>query len=549
VSVLPSLSSCKTPKAAGVQSPLAAQAVDPEYRKDWERVLDAQARDPSSVDVVEAADTLLAREPPLELRVAALHAKAQQSFLSGADVLALQTIDGALPLLKEGGDAVSQGLRDETLRLRVRAAVRGGDPALAVRLATDASAEGLFSERDLSGAKAVAFDRASEHEAALVAFAEWRARVSADDAEAGYAERRINALAGGIPTARLVELAESTSVTAAAACLEARAGLRSASGQPDWVAACRDLPKRIGILLPRTGPLAALADGHLGAAVAAVTVLSQTRAAEVVWRDSGSTPQTAGAAAQALVMDGAQVIVGPVGHAGVTAAANSAGSVPIVAPGEASEASFGVAPSLEARLVALVRTLAPAASRGVVLFAPSNSYGDRAASAAQTALKGQGVKLLKIQRYDPTTTSFRETVSPVLSQLSRTDAAVIVVDSAGRTELLVRQLRRAGVAVSSERGKGTMVGTTAEGLGPKNLGQGHAALEGILVAPVAAAADDDAAFIEAFEQAQGTRPDPQALLVWHALRRAWVGETAAAPESAQVVAIRGGRLVPLASSE
>lgn len=136
----------------------------------------------------------------------------------------------------------------------------------------------------------------------------------------------------------------------------------------------------------------------------------------------------------------------------------------------------------------------------------------------------------------------------MIAALTRAGSATIVADSVGRTELLVRQLRRAGVSVDASGGKGRMVLATGEGVSPAALGPGHEALEGVIVAPVASPDPAAAGFVDEYNRLEGHAPDPQALLVWVALRRAWAGETAAAPEAVRLVRVQGGRLVSLATS-
>jgi ABC-type branched-subunit amino acid transport system substrate-binding protein len=542
------IGSCRQPAAAGTQSPLAAEQVDPEFRRDWERVLAAQAADPAADAVVEAADDLLAREPPAELRVGALHAKAQQAYLAGDDARALAWLDEAGKIVESSDEVIPDPLELEVVRLRVFTLVRGGDPAQAVAVLDEVAPLGVLDEGELVGARAVAFDRNGDHEQATLGYAQWRALTDDARPEAAYAEQRLLVLASALGPERLLALADQATVPDARACLQARAGVRIQPGHPSWVDACRELPRKVGILLPRTGRLAALADTQLAAATAAVRVLAAERSAEVLWRDAGSSPQTARVGAQALLQDGAQVIVGPVGAANVAAAGQAARAVPVVTPGEPAGPVAGVAPSLEARAQALVEHVRGTGAEHLVVFAPSNPYGDRMVKALQASLKNKPFKSLKIQRYETTTTSFAATISPVSQSLTRPRAAAVVADSLGRTELLLRQLRRGGLTVDPSGRKGSVVAATGEGVSPAALGKGHEALEGVVLAPVASADPAAAAFVEEYTRLEGKSPDPQALLVWMALRRAWSGETGAAPDAPGLVRIEGGRLVSLAAS-
>jgi hypothetical protein len=153
---------------------------------------------------------------------------------------------------------------------------------------------------------------------------------------------------------------------------------------------------------------------------------------------------------------------------------------------------------------------------------------------------------LIIQRYDPTSTSFTPVVDPVRSSLAKSDATVLIADTLGRTELLVRQLRRAGLPIDRPGAGGRVVGATAEGLDPELLTRASGALDGVFLAPVASPGAADPAFLAEHTAQQGRPPTPEALLVWRALRVA-LGETAETPVPG-LVRVEGGRLVPASRS-
>jgi ABC-type branched-subunit amino acid transport system substrate-binding protein len=525
------------PRAAACRSPLAAAHVEPEFRADWERVLAAQAKDPGGVEVSVAADALLARGPPPEVRMAALHAKAQVAWLAGDDGAALRWLDEALAL---GG--VREALEHAAQRLRTFALARGGPVDEALVAVEDAERRGLVDPQEAAGARAVALDRSGRADQAALAFARWRARVDGAAPEAAYAERRFSVLAAGLSAEQLEQLAARVDEPAAAACLRVRAGVRAAAeGQPSWIEACRPEPRRVGILLPRTGPLAALADEQLAAAVAAVRVLSaEDPQVQVAWRDAGSTADSARAGAADLSRASVDTIVGPVGAPAVGAAADAAAGIPLVLPGEGGGPGVGVAPTLEARLRAALDHARGAGARDLVILAPANRYGDRAVAAVHRALEEIGWKGAKTQRYEASTTSFSSVLEPVRRVIGAAGTAVLVADSIGRTELAVRQLRRDGLDLRRR-----VVLATAEGLDAAALGPGHEALEGLLTVPPAVPEPADAPFVAEHERLTGQDPGPQGLLVFRALRHAWRPGSPPAPR-ARVARVEGGRLVAVA---
>src|SRR5690606_18898882 len=331
----------------------------------------------------------------------------------------------------------------------------------------------------------------------------------------------------------------------AADCLRATLGVDPGDQAPAWVSACRPLPARIGILLPRSGKLAALADAQLAAAVAAVTVLGRQRPVAVLWRDSGSTPDTARVGADRLVADGAEVIIGPVGASNVRAALAAVGDDRFVLPGESTAGASGIAPTLEQRTIALIERALAAGAKQVILLVPDNGYGGRVQK-ARDSLEPSKSKLLKRLTYSASTTSFAPILQPIYDSL-RSGAAVVVGDALPRTELIVRQLRRdqfrvAGGKVDKEGTEVTVL-ATGEGLAPDAIGPKHESLDGVILAPVAHPNAGSRAFEDEYFTQQRARPDDQALLVWRALEAAWSGASSTLQPQPELVRIQGSNLV------
>lgn len=550
LALLPSVISCRSTKAnQGGESALVDPSVVPvELRDEWQALLDAVAADSSSTAIDQAADVLLDQAAPTEVHGQALLAKAKRQYEIGNDADAIALADEGLAKL---GPAPAPPAKDQVAPLRgaihrvlALALVRGGDAGRALAELAWLEQAAALEPVELQGARAVAFDRQGDREAALAAFVAWRELLTADQPDAGYAEERIAALVVGLDRSELEQLAAAATGLDAGDCLRATLGVAPRDEAPAWVLDCRPLPARVGILLPRSGKLAALADAQLAAAVAAVTVLGRERPVAVSWRDSGSTPETARKAADLMIADGAEVIIGPVGATNVRAAIEVAGSERLLLPGEGAGQARGVAPTLEQR----ARAMLDHASGSVVVMVPTNAYGERVRKALEKDAKSLG-KSLKIVEYSASTTSFGPVVAPLLPEL-RKGATLIVGDALARTELILRQLRREKLRVRGgpdAEGDEFVALTSAEGLAPEGLGKGHESLEGVIVAPVAWPDARSRAFEDEFVRQQGSPPDDQALLVWRALEAAWSGASLTHQPQASLLQVRGGKVVPLAS--
>ncbi len=526
--------------------------VAPEFEADWEAVRRAQSADPAGPEVAAAADRLLSREPPLNLRLAALDAKAEQALRSG-DYAAAQGHAGAglVEAAKgraAGGDlaAPEQALAQQLARVRALAEAQVGDPRQALQLLS-ALPVAVGTDLERMAATATARERAGDRVEALLAHAQWRAAAPEGSPEAAVAEARLRSLWSGLDVATLELAARGAPNTAAASCLLTRAGHAADPQAPAWVAGCRPGVTRVGFLLPRSGKFAGLADVQLAAAAAAVQVLAQGKLVDVVWQDAGSTPAEVAKATAALVRAGVDVFVGPVGpgnvEAAVSAAAAAGGKTSFVVPGESTAAAAGVAPTIEARATALVAQMRRLGRGSAVILAPENSYGKRTTEALLKSLRESGSKVLKTLYYPDDMVSFSKFVAPALAEL-KGDAALIVPDRLARMELLLKQMARSGLGIErAGGGKGIAVLSTGEGFSADAIGAGHEVLDGVWLAPVAWPTPDAAAFAEAYTLLEGQPPGDQAWLVWRAVSAAWNGGVATPPIAA-VLRVEGGRLVP-----
>jgi ABC-type branched-subunit amino acid transport system substrate-binding protein len=549
LAALPSIVSCQT--RAGQGSPTVAPGeVPPDLREEWQALVDAKAGDRSAEAVDAAADALLEqREAPPELRAEALVAKAERQYLLGNDDEAISLADEAASLLdaETASSAGAKQLVAGMKRVLALASTRGGDPARALAQLDELERTGGIDRVELRGARAVALDRKGDTAAALGAFVAWRELLADDTPEAAYARERIVGLAAHVDRAAIEKLAETAPGPDAADCLRAALGEDPGDQAPNWVRECRPLPARIGILLPRTGKLAALSEAQLAAAVAAVTVLGRSRAVSVIWRDSGSTPDTARAGAVRLLADGAEVIIGPVGASNVKAAIAADSESRFLLPGESAGNTRGIAPTLEARALALVEFARSAGATEILVLTPDSGYGRRVKAIEKTVEAGK-LKSLKFIEYSNSTTTFAPILSPHAAALGR-GAVVIIADALPRTELIVRQLRHDGFRVrggnADREGTEVTVMGTGEGLSPDAIGGKHESLDGVILAPVAFPDAASRAFESEYFAQQKKRPDDQALLVWRALEAAWSGAASTHEPRPALVRVQGSGFVAI----
>jgi ABC-type branched-subunit amino acid transport system substrate-binding protein len=167
------------------------------------------------------------------------------------------------------------------------------------------------------------------------------------------------------------------------------------------------IPVRVGIILPFNSSTAAtrnLAAAMLNAAELALFD-SKNRDMVLIPADEGSSPDDAAAAAQKLLSQGAEIIIGPLFAQSVTAVAPVARDrgVPVLAfSTERKVAGNGVyllsfLPQME---VARVVSYAVAQGRhDLAAMVPQNAYGDIAASAFDDAVKAAGARSVDVEHF------------------------------------------------------------------------------------------------------------------------------------------------------
>lgn len=167
-----------------------------------------------------------------------------------------------------------------------------------------------------------------------------------------------------------------------------------------------DAMVRVGMLVPLSGPQAALGQGLLEAAQLA---LYESGADDValIPQDTGGTKEQALVAAHAALADGARLLIGPVFSPELEAIrpVAAARQVPVLALSNnaqlAGGGSFilGFTPGEQ-----VARVLAFAKGRGVVrvgALVPRSAYGDAVVDALTENVLHNGMTLVRLERYEP----------------------------------------------------------------------------------------------------------------------------------------------------
>jgi ABC-type branched-subunit amino acid transport system substrate-binding protein len=217
-------------------------------------------------------------------------------------------------------------------------------------------------------------------------------------------------------------------------------------------------PVRVGLLLPFTNGSSQtrfLATSMMKAAQLALFDAGNSNII-LISADEGSTPDSAAAGARSLLAQGAEVIVGPLFSASVSAVAPIAHdrAVPVIAfSTDVKTAGNGVyllsfQPENEIR-----RTVAYAVQTGHKHFAalvPPTAYGNHIADAIRTDAVALGADVADIERLDPATQAAS------LHNIAASNADVLIVAAGGNT---LRELGPALAANGIDRGKIKLMGT------------------------------------------------------------------------------------------
>jgi len=186
----------------------------------------------------------------------------------------------------------------------------------------------------------------------------------------------------------------------------------------------------VALLLPLSGPSAALGQAMLDAAQMALFEIPDNRVALLV-RDSGGTGPKAAAAAQSALGAGARLIIGPLLAPEVEAvkALVQGTGISIVAFSTAAQLAgngtwlLGFDPRQE-----IERVVAYAHAHGRDRFAalaPEGAYGDIAVAALRDATQLTGASLGRIARYDPAAPNYGAAVQSFAAGGADFDAALL----------------------------------------------------------------------------------------------------------------------------
>jgi branched-chain amino acid transport system substrate-binding protein len=232
---------------------------------------------------------------------------------------------------------------------------------------------------------------------------------------------------------------------------------------------------RVALLLPLSGPSAALGQAMLDAAQMALFDIADTRL-ELMVHDSGGTAAMAGGAARAAVADGAKLILGPLLAAEVEAVK------PVAEDAKIGVVAFSTATQLAGDGTWLMSFDARQEIARVVLYAhqhgrnrfaalaPTSAYGDIAVAALRDAAQIAGASVVRISRYDPAAPNLAPAVQAFAGGGGEFDA-VLLAEGGARLKALAPQLPFYGVDPDQVKFLGT--GLWAEpGLGVEPALQG-----------------------------------------------------------------------------
>ncbi|MGH6932554.1 MAG: penicillin-binding protein activator [Dongiaceae bacterium] len=199
---------------------------------------------------------------------------------------------------------------------------------------------------------------------------------------------------------------------------------------PEPLTAPGPIRARIGLLLPLSGENAAVGQALLQAAQLAIFDTTDDRIALVV-RDVGDRPGSAVAAANDVIREGVDLILGPLLAGSVKAVAPVARNAGINLVSFSTDRSvagqgifvMGVMPNLQVE-----RIVGYASRQGLRRFAallPQSPYGQVVTGALQAAATRANAAVVSIQFYDPATFD----VSPALAQIGQITASGGIVDA------------------------------------------------------------------------------------------------------------------------
>ncbi len=210
---------------------------------------------------------------------------------------------------------------------------------------------------------------------------------------------------------------------------------------------------RVALLLPlsATGNTGQVAQSMRNAADLAIRDF-QTAGIQVLVKDDGGTPEGARAAASAAVAEGAELILGPLNSASVTAAASIArgARIPMIAfstdTAVAGNSVYLLSFLPQSDVDRIASFAAARGKRSVAALLPSNAYGQVVEAALQRAVANAGGRVMAVERYALDRVSMQERANAVATLAkSGTVDTIFMPDAGDAAPFLAQVLAAAGV--------------------------------------------------------------------------------------------------------
>ena len=186
----------------------------------------------------------------------------------------------------------------------------------------------------------------------------------------------------------------------------------------------------VALLLPLSGPSAALGQAMLDAALMAVYDVGADQI-QLKPHDTGAGPQAAADAAHAAVADGARLIIGPLlaGDVEAVKPIAAAANIPVLAFSTITSLAGGGTYLLSFQVKQeIARIVGYAHAHGVnrfAIFAPRTPYGELAKAAMQEAVAANGALLSVTADYEPRTAEIGDAARRFVHQGVNYDALLL----------------------------------------------------------------------------------------------------------------------------
>lgn len=217
---------------------------------------------------------------------------------------------------------------------------------------------------------------------------------------------------------------------------------------------------RVGVLLPFSSRPADAAALYAAAELALFDHGSSSML--LIPRDSGGDEASAAAAGQALLRDGADIIIGPVLREGVEGVSNVVRSENIPVIGFSSDRTVGgdgvylLSFQLEDEVSRLVSFAASRNIRTIALLAPANEYGRRVEQSLRAEAARHGVTITAAQLYTRTDSDAAAAARTIAEGMAANPAqGVIIAESGSPLRSIAAALVQAGVNPRQTRFLGT----------------------------------------------------------------------------------------------